>query len=58
MKLEILYGLYFLKKRGYRKILIPLLMKSDVMTKTAQLSDIDEELYMVSKVNDNPEPKC
>ncbi|ORX60893.1 hypothetical protein BCR36DRAFT_365483 [Piromyces finnis] len=58
MKLEILYGLYFLKKRGYRKILIPLLMKSDVMTKTAQLSDVDEELYMVSKVNDNPEPKC
>jgi len=44
------YGLSFLKKRGYRKIQTPFFMKKEVMAKTAQLSDFDEELYKVSEV--------
>jgi len=51
------YGLSFLKKRGYKKIQTPFFMKRDVMAKTAQLSDFDEELYKVSEVKDDPEPK-
>lgn len=39
------YGLSFLAKRGYKKLMTPFFMKKDVMAKTAQLSQFDEELY-------------
>lgn len=41
------YGLDSLRKRGYRKIQPPFLMNKDVMAKTAQLDQFDEELYKV-----------
>ena len=44
----IAYGLDFLRKRGYRKIQAPFLMNRDVMAKTAQLDQFDEELYKVT----------
>jgi len=43
----ITYGLDFLRKRGYRKIQPPFMMNKDVMAKTAQLDQFDEELYKV-----------
>ncbi|KAI9140081.1 cytoplasmic serine-tRNA ligase Srs1 [Paraphysoderma sedebokerense] len=42
------YGLAFLKARGYKKLMTPYMIKKDVMAKTAQLSQFDEELYKVS----------
>ncbi|KAJ2541967.1 Cytosolic seryl-tRNA synthetase [Coemansia sp. RSA 1853] len=42
------YGLQFLGARGYTKIQTPFFMRRDVMAKTAQLSQFDEELYKVS----------
>ncbi|KAI0269547.1 serine-tRNA ligase [Russula aff. rugulosa BPL654] len=41
------YGLDFLRKREYKKIQPPFLMNKDVMAKTAQLDQFDEELYKV-----------
>ncbi|KAI9463983.1 serine-tRNA ligase [Lactarius psammicola] len=41
------YGLDFLRQRGYKKIQPPFLMNKDVMAKTAQLDQFDEELYKV-----------
>ncbi|KAI0267427.1 serine-tRNA ligase [Gloeopeniophorella convolvens] len=41
------YGLDFLRKRGYKKIQPPFMMNKDVMAKTAQLDQFDEELYKV-----------
>jgi seryl-tRNA synthetase len=41
------YALDFLRKRGYRKIQPPFMVNKDVMSKTAQLSQFDEELYKV-----------
>lgn len=41
------YGLDFLRKKGYKKIMAPFLMRKDVMSKTAQLDDFDEQLYKV-----------
>ena len=41
------YGLDFLRKREYRKIQPPFFMRKDVMAKTAQLDQFDEELYKV-----------
>ncbi|KAI7887393.1 seryl-tRNA synthetase [Lichtheimia hyalospora FSU 10163] len=41
------YGLSFLARRGYKKLMTPFFMKKDVMAKTAQLSQFDEELYKV-----------
>ncbi|KAI0795762.1 serine-tRNA ligase [Abortiporus biennis] len=41
------YSLDFLRKRGYKKIQPPFMMNKDVMAKTAQLSQFDEELYKV-----------
>lgn len=43
------YGLSFLTKRGYKKLMTPFFMKKDMMAKTAQLSQFDEELYKVTK---------
>jgi seryl-tRNA synthetase len=42
------YGLDFLRKKGYKKIQAPFMMKKDVMAATAQLSEFDEALYGVS----------
>jgi seryl-tRNA synthetase len=36
-----------LRKRGYKKIQPPFFMNKDVMAKTAQLDQFDEELYKV-----------
>lgn len=42
------YGLEFLRKKGYVKVMTPFMMKRQVMSKTAQLDQFDEELYKVS----------
>lgn len=47
------YGLDFLRKRGYKKIMTPFLMRKDVMSKTAQLDQFDEELYKVTGDEDD-----
>ncbi|KAI8636883.1 seryl-tRNA synthetase [Parasitella parasitica] len=44
----ITYGLNFLAKRGYKKLQTPFFMNKEMMAKTAQLSQFDEELYKVS----------
>ena len=41
------YGLDFLKKRNYKKVMTPFMMRRDMMSKTAQLEQFDEELYKV-----------
>lgn len=41
------YGLDFLRHKGYKKIQPPFFMNKDVMAKTAQLDQFDEELYKV-----------
>lgn len=43
----IAYALDFLRGRGYKKIQPPFMVNKDVMSKTAQLSQFDEELYKV-----------
>jgi seryl-tRNA synthetase len=43
-----MYGLQFLTKRNYKKLQTPFMMKKDVMAKTAQLEQFDEELYKVT----------
>ncbi|KAI0717897.1 serine-tRNA ligase [Cerioporus squamosus] len=46
------YGLDFLRSRGYKKIQPPFMMNRDVMAKTAQLEQFDEELYKVIAAED------
>ncbi|ORY86850.1 hypothetical protein BCR37DRAFT_376121 [Protomyces lactucae-debilis] len=41
------YGLHFLSDRGYIALQTPQMMNKDVMAKTAQLEQFDEELYKV-----------
>lgn len=41
------YGLSFLASKGYTPLQAPVMMNKDVMAKTAQLSEFDEELYKV-----------
>ncbi|KAG5421383.1 SES1 [Candida metapsilosis] len=41
------YGLSFLSKKGYVPLQAPVMMNKEVMAKTAQLSQFDEELYKV-----------
>ena len=48
------YGLDLLRKRGYRKIQPPFMMNKDVMAKTAQLDQFDEELYKVNSTLHTP----
>lgn len=43
------YGLDFLRKKGYVKVMTPFMMKKSVMAKTAQLDQFDEELYKVGE---------
>ena len=47
------YGLDFLRKKGYKKIMTPFMMRKDVMSKTAQLDQFDEELYKVTGDEDD-----
>lgn len=47
------YGLDFLRKKGYVKVMTPFMMRKDVMSKTAQLDQFDEELYKVSGDEDD-----
>lgn len=44
------YGLDFLRKKGYKKVMPPFFMNKDQMAKTAQLDQFDEELYKVASV--------
>jgi seryl-tRNA synthetase len=48
------YGLDFLRKKGYKKIMPPFFMNKDQMAKTAQLDQFDEELYKVNVTHPNP----
>jgi len=48
------YGLDFLRKRGHKKIQPPFMMNKDVMAKTAQLDQFDEELYKVCSILYDP----
>lgn len=41
------YALAFLRKRGFTALQTPQMINKDVMAKTAQLEDFDEELYKV-----------
>lgn len=41
------YGLHFLASKGYIPLQAPVMMNKEVMAKTAQLSQFDEELYKV-----------
>lgn len=43
----IAYGLDFLKKRKFRKVQTPYMMQKEIMGKTAQLEEFDENLYKV-----------
>lgn len=42
------YGLDFLRRKAYKRIQPPFMMNKDVMAKTAQLEQFDEELYKVN----------
>ncbi|GMM31084.1 serine--tRNA ligase [Martiniozyma asiatica (nom. inval.)] len=46
------YGLSFLAAKGYCPLQAPVMMNKDVMAKTAQLSEFDEELYKVTDGDD------
>ena len=39
------YGISFLRNKQYDMLSTPLFMKKDIMAKTAQLSDFDDQLY-------------
>lgn len=41
------YGLDFLRKKGYKKVMTPFMMRKSQMAKTAQLEEFDEALYRV-----------
>ncbi|KAL3538080.1 hypothetical protein ACH5RR_001446 [Cinchona calisaya] len=47
------FGLHFLKKRGYKALHTPFLMRKDIMAKCAQLAQFDEELYKVTGEGDD-----
>ncbi|ORX79870.1 seryl-tRNA synthetase [Basidiobolus meristosporus CBS 931.73] len=47
------YGLNYLRGKGYKKLQTPFFMKKEVMAKTAQLSEFDEELYKVTGDGDD-----
>ncbi|KAG8904303.1 Cytosolic seryl-tRNA synthetase [Tulasnella sp. 403] len=47
------YGLDFLRKKEYKKIQPPFFMRKDMMAKTAQLDQFDEELYKVTGDEDD-----
>ncbi|KAJ5610072.1 cytosolic seryl-tRNA synthetase [Penicillium lagena] len=51
------YGLEFLFNKGYKPNQPPQFMLRDLMAKTAQLEDFDEELYKVTEGEDNSTDK-
>jgi len=42
------YGLDFLRKKSFKKVQAPFMMRKEMMAMTAQLSEFDEALYGVS----------
>jgi len=50
-----MYALNFLEKKGYIALQTPFFMDKDVMSKTAQLEQFDEELYKVVGSKDDKE---
>jgi seryl-tRNA synthetase len=46
------YGLSFLSQRNYTTLQTPYFMSKEVMAKTAQLADFDEQLYKVTGADD------
>lgn len=42
------YGMHFLMKQGYTVMHTPFFMKRNIMAKTCQLSDFDDQLYKVT----------
>ncbi|MBW0464618.1 hypothetical protein O181_004333 [Austropuccinia psidii MF-1] len=42
------YGLDFLRTKGFRKTMVPFMMRKALMAKTAQLEEFDEALYRLS----------
>lgn len=53
----ITYGMDFLTKRGYCMLQPPYMMRKEVMARTAQLEQFDEELYKVIGGKDTAEEK-
>lgn len=51
------YGLDFLSARGYCLLQTPFFMKKDIMAKTCQLTDYDEQLYKVVSSNSESEDR-
>ena len=47
------YGLDFLRKKNYKKMMTPFMMRREHMAKTAQLEQFDEELYKVTGDEDD-----
>ncbi|KAK1926682.1 hypothetical protein DB88DRAFT_482669 [Papiliotrema laurentii] len=47
------YGLSFLRKKGYKKIQAPFMMRKEMMAQTAQLSEFDEALYGIQGDGDD-----
>lgn len=47
----IAYALTFLKKKEYKMVQTPYMMRKDVMAKVAQLSEFDEALYKVAETD-------
>ncbi len=47
------YGLDFLRNKNYKKVMTPFMMRKEVMAKTAQLDQFDEELYKVTGDEDD-----
>ena len=47
------YGLDFLRKKEYKKIMTPFMMRKEHMARTAQLDQFDEELYKVTGDEDD-----
>ncbi|KAI0733283.1 serine-tRNA ligase [Fomitopsis betulina] len=46
------YGLDYLRNKGYKKVQPPFMMNKEMMAKTAQLDQFDEELYKVIAAED------
>lgn len=51
------YGLDFLRKKSYKKVMTPFMMKRNMMAKTAQLSEFDEALYKLEGGTDEDDEK-
>lgn len=43
------YGLDFLRRKSYKKIQAPFMMRKEIMAQTAQLEEFDEALYKVRR---------